>query len=321
MEVLANLTTSSQNIISPLFSFPSVYFIVLMRGKQYERERKLRNDKYDEAVDVSQSMDQGAGAAPKGARASGGDDVKSGGRGMTKGTEQTKSQSVLNKPFDEALEFSQSGSDDSVDTRTSDKKGNKKDYSEAKGGSRDRDASQGTGQSSSIGGIQGMAGKSSETSSSGAGLASSASMGKAPSPKRADPAADEDSGDGDDGDNGEESYDNIEGAYKPQDYEGLNVSAEVRELFQYIERYKPQEVELETTLKCFIPEYIPAIGEMDAFIKVKIIEIILHPVLPYSHACMPPLFDAVPTSALFVTSCPTYSSPLTISVIGMIVSI
>jgi intraflagellar transport protein 46 len=48
----------------------------------------------------------------------------------------------------------------------------------------------------------------------------------------------------------------------------LNVSAEVRDLFQYIERYKPHEVELETTLKCFIPEYIPAIGEMDAFVKV-----------------------------------------------------
>jgi intraflagellar transport protein 46 len=46
------------------------------------------------------------------------------------------------------------------------------------------------------------------------------------------------------------------------------VSAEVRDLFQYIERYKPQEVELESTLKCFIPDYIPAIGEMDAFIKV-----------------------------------------------------
>ena len=46
------------------------------------------------------------------------------------------------------------------------------------------------------------------------------------------------------------------------------MSAEVRDLFQYIDRYKPQEMELETTLKCFIPEYIPAIGEMDAFIKV-----------------------------------------------------
>lgn len=38
-------------------------------------------------------------------------------------SEQSKSRGVLNKPFDEALEFSQSGSDDSVDTRLSQKKG------------------------------------------------------------------------------------------------------------------------------------------------------------------------------------------------------
>jgi intraflagellar transport protein 46 len=48
----------------------------------------------------------------------------------------------------------------------------------------------------------------------------------------------------------------------------LNVPAEVRDLFQYIERYKPQEVELETPLRCFIPEFIPAIGELDPFIKI-----------------------------------------------------
>jgi hypothetical protein len=49
----------------------------------------------------------------------------------------------------------------------------------------------------------------------------------------------------------------------------LNVTAEVKDLFQYIERYKPVEVELPTVLKCFIPEYIPTIGEMDAFLKVR----------------------------------------------------
>ena len=42
----------------------------------------------------------------------------------------------------------------------------------------------------------------------------------------------------------------------------------MRDLFQYIERYKPHEVQLDTPLKCFIPEYIPAIGELDAFIKI-----------------------------------------------------
>jgi hypothetical protein len=33
-------------------------------------------------------------------------------------------------------------------------------------------------------------------------------------------------------------------------------------------RYQPQEVEIETPLKCFIPDYLPAVGEMDAFLKV-----------------------------------------------------
>ncbi len=46
---------------------------------------------------------------------------------------------------------------------------------------------------------------------------------------------------------------------------------QVRDLFQYIERYKAPEVELETTLKCFVPEYIPAIGDMDGFVKVGVL--------------------------------------------------
>ncbi|KAG5180253.1 intraflagellar transport complex B protein 46 [Tribonema minus] len=59
-----------------------------------------------------------------------------------------------------------------------------------------------------------------------------------------------------------------EGAYNPADYAHLSVAAEVRDLFQYIVRYKPHDVELETTLKCFVPDYIPTLGEMDAFLKV-----------------------------------------------------
>ena len=78
---------------------------------------------------------------------------------------------------------------------------------------------------------------------------------------------DEEGSEEDDGDV-EESYDNIEGAYNARDYQNLNVSMEVRDLFQYIDRYKPHEVPLESPLRCFIPEYIPAIGELDAFIKV-----------------------------------------------------
>jgi hypothetical protein len=92
----------------------------------------LRNDRYDEAVDVSQSVDPGAIAHSKNeakAVSSVPDDEKLLGAAkqmLSRTNEQSKSQSVLNKPFDEALEFSQSGSDDSVDTRLSDRKGKSK---------------------------------------------------------------------------------------------------------------------------------------------------------------------------------------------------
>ena len=58
------------------------------------------------------------------------------------------------------------------------------------------------------------------------------------------------------------------GAYDPKDMAHLQVSAEIRELFQYIQRYKPHDVELDTSLKCFIPDYIPSVGQIDAFLKV-----------------------------------------------------
>ncbi|KAF1326518.1 Intraflagellar transport protein 46, partial [Globisporangium splendens] len=58
------------------------------------------------------------------------------------------------------------------------------------------------------------------------------------------------------------------GSYKESDFAHLKVSGEVRELFQYIGRFKSQEIELETRLKCFIPEYIPAVGDMDAFLEI-----------------------------------------------------
>ena len=77
----------------------------------------------------------------------------------------------------------------------------------------------------------------------------------------------------DDDDDDEEgaSYENIEGAYDPLVFnDQLNVGSEVKDLFQYIVRYKPHEIELMTTLKCFVPEYIPSIGEIDSFIKVHL---------------------------------------------------
>ena len=49
----------------------------------------------------------------------------------------------------------------------------------------------------------------------------------------------------------------------------MNVSQDVKELFNDILRYTPQAIELETRFKPFIPEFIPAVGDIDAFIKVN----------------------------------------------------
>ncbi|XP_066507464.1 intraflagellar transport protein 46 homolog isoform X1 [Hoplias malabaricus] len=59
-----------------------------------------------------------------------------------------------------------------------------------------------------------------------------------------------------------------EGAYDPADYDHLRVTAEIKELFQYITRYTPQTIELDHKLKPFIPDFIPAVGDIDAFLKV-----------------------------------------------------
>jgi intraflagellar transport protein 46 len=58
------------------------------------------------------------------------------------------------------------------------------------------------------------------------------------------------------------------GQYNAADYNNLNVSPEIKELFQYITRYKPHTVDLETRLKPFIPDFIPAVGEVDGYIKI-----------------------------------------------------
>ena len=46
----------------------------------------------------------------------------------------------------------------------------------------------------------------------------------------------------------------------------------MKELFDYIGRYKPQKIDLDTKLKPFIPDYIPAVGEVDAFLKMNKID-------------------------------------------------
>ena len=76
------------------------------------------------------------------------------------------------------------------------------------------------------------------------------------------------SGGADDDDEDGDDDKEVPGTYNPVDYANLQVSSEIKDLFEYIQRYKPQKIDLETKLKPFIPDYIPAVGEVDAFLKM-----------------------------------------------------
>ena len=59
-----------------------------------------------------------------------------------------------------------------------------------------------------------------------------------------------------------------QGGYQADDYAHLPVSMEIKELFKTISRYSPIMQDIYTKLKAFVPDYIPAIGEVDAFLKM-----------------------------------------------------
>ncbi|KAG5346598.1 IFT46 protein, partial [Acromyrmex charruanus] len=56
--------------------------------------------------------------------------------------------------------------------------------------------------------------------------------------------------------------------YDPKEFENLEASTEVKELFQNIMRQVFNKIELNYKLIPFIPDYIPAVGDIDAFIKI-----------------------------------------------------
>ena len=93
-------------------------------------------------------------------------------------------------------------------------------------------------------------------------------MTSAPEEGDEDEDEDEDT-DEDDDDDDDVAAPPLEGMYDPSEFENLNVGADIKELFTYIMRYTPQTIDLETRFKPFIPEYIPAVGDIDAFIKVR----------------------------------------------------
>lgn len=48
----------------------------------------------------------------------------------------------------------------------------------------------------------------------------------------------------------------------------LNLDDEAKDIFKYMAEFSPAEVELEIRLKPFVPDFIPAVGEVDAFLKL-----------------------------------------------------
>ncbi|EEZ97358.1 intraflagellar transport protein 46 homolog [Tribolium castaneum] len=76
------------------------------------------------------------------------------------------------------------------------------------------------------------------------------------------------SSDSEDDSDEEKTKDAIPGEYDPKEYENLDVSPEIKDIFQYITKYIPQQMGLDHKFKPFVPEFLPAVGDIDAFLKV-----------------------------------------------------
>lgn len=53
-------------------------------------------------------------------------------------------------------------------------------------------------------------------------------------------------------------------------FENLDASfpAELKDIMQYVSKYTPQDIDIDYKLQVFIPEFIPSVGDTDAFLKV-----------------------------------------------------
>ncbi|XP_074018589.1 intraflagellar transport protein 46 homolog isoform X2 [Numenius arquata] len=83
-----------------------------------------------------------------------------------------------------------------------------------------------------------------------------------------DDSEEDDSSETDSEDDSEEHGAALEGDFNLVDFDYLPVSSEIKELFEYIKRYTPKTIDIEYKLQPFIPDFIPAVGDIDAFLKV-----------------------------------------------------
>ncbi|XP_055599494.1 intraflagellar transport protein 46 homolog isoform X2 [Uranotaenia lowii] len=57
--------------------------------------------------------------------------------------------------------------------------------------------------------------------------------------------------------------------FNPKFYDNIEAPGEVKDLFQYITRFSPQRVNIDYKLRIFVPDFIPSVGDIDAFLKVN----------------------------------------------------
>jgi len=200
----------------------------------------VTNQPFDEAVELSDEE----GSPAQGRRMAG-----------------EEAEAVTNQPFDEAVELS---SEDSVDEEASPPKGPSMTMQQQQMQQM---------QMASSGGMAAAAAASRSAAAPPAHeVAEQRQQRQVPQQMEAMPMSRMPQGGGEDDGNEFEGAETggqpVEGMYDPAEYANLGVSAEINELFQYITRYKPHAIELETKMRPFIPDYIPAVGDIDSFVKV-----------------------------------------------------
>ena len=271
-----------------------------------KREKMLQNQQFDEALDVSQSVDLHSPEFKRQNNASSSKKTSN----LNSNTEQDSEEEnndedededddrdhdhdhdhdsptnnnnnnkssngpgsannkLENKPFDEFVEFSGESSEDSVDTNASPKNAAAAHSKQASQKQQQQQQQQATVDALShepTAQRQNLAHLAPQPITNNAALNSPNNNSNSNDGSDDDGSGDSSSSSGSESEEGEQSTPalKVEGAYDPKEYANLDVSPDIAELFAYILRYKPHEVELETSLKCFIPDYIPAVGEMD----------------------------------------------------------
>ncbi|XP_075725365.1 intraflagellar transport 46 [Rhipicephalus microplus] len=100
------------------------------------------------------------------------------------------------------------------------------------------------------------------------GIMAAASSEEGPAHRQQEDEEDDEEEDDAEDEDEDEPVITVEGAYDPTEFDSLTVSTEIKEIFGFITRYTPQTVELDQELRPFVPELIPAVGDIDAFLKV-----------------------------------------------------